>query len=117
LSSVPGATPVRAPAMSPALQARLRAAFHADLPARRAELAGAVANENVDVAGRVLHGLRGSAAYLHEPALHSLCAELESAADHGRWDTVRNGMARLATMLDAFVPEGGSTEKENGTAS
>jgi len=98
------------------LQARLRAAFHADLPARRVELAQAVAQQDFDVAGRVLHGLRGSAAYLHEPALHSLCAELEQAADHGRWDTVRAGMARLTTMLDAFAPAHDPTEKEDGTA-
>jgi HPt (histidine-containing phosphotransfer) domain-containing protein len=76
-----------------------------------------VAQEDADVAGRVLHGLRGSAAYLHEPALHRVCAELESAADTGRWDTVRAGMARLATMLDAFAVADETTEKEDGTTS
>jgi signal transduction histidine kinase/ligand-binding sensor domain-containing protein/CheY-like chemotaxis protein/HPt (histidine-containing phosphotransfer) domain-containing protein len=108
---------VAAPALSTALQARLRGAFHADLPARRRELVDAVEREDFDVAGRVLHGLRGSAAYLQEPALHSLCAELEHAADHGRWDTVRAGMARLTTMLDAFAPAADPMEKEDGTAS
>ena len=98
------------------LQARLRMAFHADLPARRRELAAAVAEEDFDVAGRVLHGLRGSAAYLHEPALHTLCAELELAADNGRWDTVRAGMARLTTMLEAFAPAEDPTERADGTA-
>jgi signal transduction histidine kinase/ligand-binding sensor domain-containing protein/CheY-like chemotaxis protein/HPt (histidine-containing phosphotransfer) domain-containing protein len=109
--------PARTPALSTPLQARLRAAFYHDLPARRAELADAVAQQDVDVAGRVLHGLRGSAAYLHETALHNLCAELESAADHGRWDTVHAGMARLTTMLDAFAVASNPTEKEDGTAS
>ena len=118
--AIPFTPPAAAPGLprvSPALQARLRAAFHADLPARRAELDRAVAQEDADVAGRVLHGLRGSAAYLHEPALHRVCAELESAADTGRWDTVRAGMARLATMLDAFAVADETTEKEDGTTS
>jgi HPt (histidine-containing phosphotransfer) domain-containing protein len=105
------------PQVAPALQARLRAAFRADLSARRAELDRAVAQEDADVAGRVLHGLRGSAAYLHEPALHVVCAELESAADNGRWDTVRAGMPRLAIMLDAFAVADETTEKEDGTTS
>jgi signal transduction histidine kinase/ligand-binding sensor domain-containing protein/CheY-like chemotaxis protein/HPt (histidine-containing phosphotransfer) domain-containing protein len=109
------ATPARAP-VPPSLQARLRAAFHADLPSRRVELAAAVAAQDIDVAGRVLHGLRGSAAYLHEPALHSLCADLELAADNGDWATVRAGMARLTTMLDAFAPADDPTEKADGTA-
>jgi HPt (histidine-containing phosphotransfer) domain-containing protein len=110
------ATPARTPVPS-SLQARLRAAFHADLPSRRVELAVAVAAQDIDVAGRVLHGLRGSAAYLHEPALHSLCADLEFAADNGNWATVRAGMARLTTMLDAFAPADDPTEKADGTAS
>jgi signal transduction histidine kinase/ligand-binding sensor domain-containing protein/CheY-like chemotaxis protein/HPt (histidine-containing phosphotransfer) domain-containing protein len=100
-----------------ALTARLRAAFSADLPARRIELAAAVAREDVEVAGRVLHGLRGSAAYLREEALQLLCAELEMAAENGRWDTVRAGMARLARLLDAFAQRDDRMEKEDGTAS
>ncbi len=110
---------VPAPARTPvpsSLQARLRVAFHADLPSRRIELAAAVAAQDIEVAGRVLHGLRGSAAYLHEPALHSLCADLELAADNGNWATVRAGMARLITMLDAFAPAEDPLEKADGTA-
>lgn len=114
VTEIPMPAPLPVPA---ALQARLRAAFYADLPARRIELASAVASADVDVAGRVLHGLRGSAAYLDEPALHSLCAELEVAADDGRWETVRAGMARLTMMLDAFASAPDAMEKENGTAS
>jgi CheY-like chemotaxis protein len=116
IAPLPGAAP-GLPQVSPALQARLRAAFQADLPARRAELERAVAAADAEVAGRVLHGLRGSAAYLHEPALHGACAELESAADNGRWDTVRAGMARLEMMLDAFAGADEPTEKEDGTTS
>ena len=112
---VPLAQAVAAPPA--ALQARLRAAFYADLPVRRAELAEAVALADAEVAGRVLHGLRGSAAYLHETALQAVCAELELAADDGRWDTVRAGMARLIILLDAFAPADDPTEKADGTAS
>jgi signal transduction histidine kinase/ligand-binding sensor domain-containing protein/DNA-binding NarL/FixJ family response regulator/HPt (histidine-containing phosphotransfer) domain-containing protein len=109
------APPTRTPVPS-SLQARLRAAFLADLPARRVELAASVAQQDVEVAGRVLHGLRGSAAYLHEPTLHSLCAEMETAADNGNWVTVRAGMARLISMLDAFALAEEPTEKADGTA-
>jgi signal transduction histidine kinase/ligand-binding sensor domain-containing protein/DNA-binding NarL/FixJ family response regulator len=107
---------VAAPAPPPPLQARLRAAFIADLPARRIELARAIAQHDAEVAGRVLHGLRGSATYLREPALHSLCTDLELAADKGRWDTVRAGMARLAPMLDVFLQASDTVENKDGTA-
>ena len=108
--------PDAASAAPASLQARLRAAFCADLPARRAELVAAVEQERIEAAGRLLHGLRGSAAYLHEPALHSLCARLELAADQGRWDTVRAGMASLTDMLDTFAPLDDTMEKADGTA-
>ncbi|MCZ6992362.1 Hpt domain-containing protein, partial [Salmonella enterica] len=77
------------------LAARLRAAFAADLPRRRAELAQALDADDLEAAGRVLHGLRGSAAYLGETALGQLCAELEAAADAGDRTRLLAGLARL----------------------
>jgi signal transduction histidine kinase/ligand-binding sensor domain-containing protein/CheY-like chemotaxis protein len=84
------------------LRGRLRAAFAADLPKRRAELAQAMASGGLQDAARVLHGLRGSAGYLGEAELHHLCRELEGAADSGDGDALQAGIARLWPMLDAF---------------
>jgi signal transduction histidine kinase/ligand-binding sensor domain-containing protein/DNA-binding response OmpR family regulator len=84
------------------LKGRLRAAFAADVPKRRAELAAAMEEGELEVAGRVLHGLRGSAGYLGEAELHALCGELERAANTGDSATVGAGLARLFEMLDAF---------------
>jgi CheY-like chemotaxis protein len=86
------------------LAGRLRAAFAADLPRRRAELAQAIEANDLEAAGRVLHGLRGSAAYLGETALGQLCADLEAAADAGDRVRLLAGMARLGVQLAVFQP-------------
>lgn len=97
------APPAAAPAPhGQALRARLCAAFSADLPQRRRELAAALASGDLEAAGRILHGLRGSAAYLAEPALEALCAELETAADAGEHERLLAGLPRLEALLDAF---------------
>ena len=84
------------------LAARLRTAFSADLPRRRAELDAALAQDDFDTVGRVLHGLRGSASHLEEAALEALCAELEAAADAGEGAALRAGLPHLYLLLDAF---------------
>ncbi|MBQ5948615.1 response regulator [Massilia sp. ST3] len=83
------------------LALRLRAAFAADLPRRRAELDAAVQGGDFDTAGRVLHGLRGSASHLGEGAIEQLCAELEAAADARDGARLRAGLAHLAVLLAA----------------
>jgi signal transduction histidine kinase/ligand-binding sensor domain-containing protein/CheY-like chemotaxis protein len=83
-------------------QARVRAAFAADLPRRRAELHAALESGDMEAAGRVLHGLRGSAAHLGEADLATLCARLEEAADAGRPDQVRAGLASLENLLGTY---------------
>jgi len=88
------------------LKARMRSAFGADLPRRRAELETAIAAEDREAAGRLLHGIRGSAAYLDATELHLLCGELELAADQGRWSGVEVAMPRLQRLLAGF--EGGA---------
>ena len=98
---------VQALPASPAVRAdnlglRLRAAFTNDLPRRRAELDAALASDDFEAAGRILHGLRGSATYLAEPALETLCAELEAAADGRDAQRLRAGLPVLAGFLDAF---------------
>ncbi|WP_229451953.1 two-component regulator propeller domain-containing protein [Massilia niastensis] len=85
------------------LAARLRAAFAADLPRRRAELDAAVAAGDADGAGRVLHGLRGSASHLGEAALQQLCADLEAAAAVPDWERLRAGLPRLGVLLAGYV--------------
>jgi CheY-like chemotaxis protein len=84
-----------------ALQARMRAAFAADLPRRRAELEAAMDGGDLEACARVLHGLRGSAAHLGEAALAALCAALEGAADQGRLAELHAAMPRLDTLLAA----------------
>jgi signal transduction histidine kinase/ligand-binding sensor domain-containing protein/DNA-binding response OmpR family regulator len=84
------------------LRSRVRAAFAADLPARRAELEAAIARADADSAGRVLHGLRGSAGYLGASALHALAAELELLADAGEWEALNEVLPRLASLLAEY---------------
>jgi signal transduction histidine kinase/ligand-binding sensor domain-containing protein/CheY-like chemotaxis protein/HPt (histidine-containing phosphotransfer) domain-containing protein len=84
------------------LRTRLRAAFLADLPRRRAELDAALDGGDFDGAGRVLHGMRGSAGYLDATGLVALCGELQALADANRLDAVRAGLPRLAAMLAQF---------------
>jgi signal transduction histidine kinase/ligand-binding sensor domain-containing protein/CheY-like chemotaxis protein/HPt (histidine-containing phosphotransfer) domain-containing protein len=96
----PPATTTAAPAAS--LQDRMRNAFAADLPRRRAELQAALDGGDVDAAGRLLHGMRGSAGYLGEDALHALCGELEREADGGRLDSVRGCLPQLLALLERF---------------
>jgi HPt (histidine-containing phosphotransfer) domain-containing protein len=81
------------------LKGRMRGAFQADLPRRRAELDAALADGDLDAAGRLLHGMRGSAGYLDEGALYQLCGELERAADAGRLQQLREGMPHLLELL------------------
>lgn len=102
-------TPAPDPASDPdgradGLRSRLRAAFAADLPRRRAELDAALDRGDLAAAGRVLHGLRGSAAHLGETALAQLCAELEAAADAGERERLAAGSVRLQVRLAAFLP-------------
>jgi signal transduction histidine kinase/ligand-binding sensor domain-containing protein/DNA-binding response OmpR family regulator len=85
------------------LKARMRAAFVGDLPSRRADLEAAIAAREHLEAGRLLHGMRGSAAYLDARELHLLCGELEAAADQHRWDVLDAGLARLRNLLDHFA--------------
>jgi signal transduction histidine kinase/ligand-binding sensor domain-containing protein/CheY-like chemotaxis protein len=84
------------------LRSRVRAAFAADLPARRAELEAAVARADADSAGRVLHGLRGSAGYLGASTLHALSGDLELLADAGDWEAVNDALPRLAALLAEY---------------
>ncbi len=84
------------------LKDRMRAAFAQDVPSRAAELAAAIEAGDADETGRLLHGIKGSAAYLDEGALHVLCADMEAAADACDWGVIEAGWPRLRVMLDAF---------------
>jgi CheY-like chemotaxis protein len=84
------------------LKGRMRAAFVADLPRRRSELDAALAAGDPEACGRLLHGMRGSAGYLGEAALHQLCTELEREADGGRLEQVRARLPELLGLLARF---------------
>ncbi|TQK10510.1 two-component regulator propeller domain-containing protein [Herbaspirillum sp. SJZ107] len=95
--------PAPAPAPAPTgLHERMRSAFTADLPRRRAELQAALGAGDLDAAGRLLHGMRGSAGYLGEDGLHALCGELEREADGGRLHSVRRRLPQLLALLARF---------------
>jgi CheY-like chemotaxis protein len=84
------------------LKGRMRAAFAADLPRRRAELDAAMAAGDQEACGRLLHGMRGSAGYLGEAELHQLCSELEREADGGHLERVAARLPELLGMLARF---------------
>ena len=88
------------------LQRRIRAAFVADLEGRLQELDVALAAQDQDGAGRLLHGLKGSAAYLDETELHMLCTEMEAAADGGRWTQVALHLPQLRALLAQIAVSG-----------
>ncbi|MET0265640.1 MAG: ATP-binding protein, partial [Duganella sp.] len=85
------------------LKARLRSAFRQDAPLRLADLEQALAEGDRDTAGRLLHGMKGSAGYLGEQELQALCGELEPYADQGAWQQIEPAMPRLRTLLAAIV--------------
>ncbi len=97
------APPHNAGRRSSDLKARMRAAFVADLPGRRTDLEAAVAARDQFEAGRLLHGMRGSAAYLDARELHALCGELEAGADARQWEQVEAGLPQLRVLLDHFA--------------
>jgi CheY-like chemotaxis protein len=103
-SALPERQPQRAPGeAADALRLRLRDAFISDLPPRLDELDAALAAADADAAGRIFHGMKGSAAYLDETELHNLCAELERAADRALWPAIRHKLPRLHQMLSRIV--------------
>ena len=96
------AAAMNAPTRPNDLKERMRGAFTADLPGRLAELEAAIERADHDCAGRVFHGIKGSAAYLEESELQLLCSELEKAADESRWSDIHGGMPGLRVLLSTF---------------
>ena len=103
VGSGPAQAPLQRGRRAGDLPARLRAAFAADLPRRRAELCAALAADDLETAGRIVHGLRGSASHLGEPQLQELCAELEAAADAGDRTRLSAGLPHLEAALEAML--------------
>ena len=93
-----------APRRNADLQQRMRAAFAADVPQRRAELLAAIEHRDHDAAGRLLHGIKGSAAYLEADQLHRLCGELECFADAQEWGRIVGALPELERLLAPFWP-------------
>ena len=82
------------------LKVRLRTAFRQDVPGRLAELERVLAQRDGDAAGRLLHGMKGSAGYLEEQELQALCGELEQDADCGRFQSIYDALPRLRALLE-----------------
>ncbi|TFW17780.1 two-component regulator propeller domain-containing protein [Duganella callida] len=81
------------------LKSRLRSAFNQDAPLRMADLERALAQRDRDAAGRLLHGMKGSAGYLEEQELQALCGDLELEADHGNWAQLEAALPQLRRLL------------------
>ncbi|MBB3119586.1 hybrid sensor histidine kinase/response regulator [Pseudoduganella violacea] len=88
------------------LDRRLLDAFLADLPERLAELDAAIAAADADAAGRLFHGLKGSAGYLELSELQALAGELERAADRALWAAVTAKLPRLRELLQQLAAGG-----------
>jgi signal transduction histidine kinase/ligand-binding sensor domain-containing protein/DNA-binding NarL/FixJ family response regulator/HPt (histidine-containing phosphotransfer) domain-containing protein len=80
------------------LKQRIRLAFAADVGPRLGELERAVALRDGETAAVLLHGLKGSAAYLDEDELQRLCAQLELAADLAEWPSLEAALPRLRRL-------------------
>jgi CheY-like chemotaxis protein len=80
------------------LKQRIRVAFAADAGPRLGELERAVALRDGETAAVLLHGLKGSAAYLEEDELQRLCAQLELAADLANWPALEAALPRLRRL-------------------
>lgn len=88
------------------LKSRLRRAFAGDVPGRLAELEQAMLRLDHETAGRLLHGFKGSAAYLEELELQALCSELEVAADQQQWTVLQLALPALRQLLANFETAG-----------
>lgn len=88
------------------LRSRLRHAFAGDVPGRMEELEKAMLIHDHETAGRLLHGFKGSAAYLEERELQMLCSELESAADQQQWTVLQLALPALRQLLAKFETAG-----------
>jgi HPt (histidine-containing phosphotransfer) domain-containing protein len=53
----------------------------------------------------LLHGIKGSAAYLEQAELVQLCDQLERAADQGDWASLDAALPRLRALLGACAAE------------
>ncbi len=98
----PGAPSAPAEDRAALLQARMRAAFTADLPRRRAQLRAAVEGGDMEAAASVLHGLRGSAAHLGADQVAVLCGVLEGAAERCAAAELRAALPVLDALLETF---------------
>jgi signal transduction histidine kinase/DNA-binding response OmpR family regulator len=96
-------SPYRKAHQSAELKMRLRTAFAGDFPNRMVQLEKALLEFDHDAAGRLLHGIKGSAAQLGELELSELCAELELAADQNEWPALVLAMNRLRQILANFT--------------
>ncbi|NML62098.1 response regulator [Massilia sp. RP-1-19] len=81
---------------------RIRAAFAADVPARRAELEAAIGTRDHEAAARLLHGMKGSAGHLRAAGLHALCGKMETAADARDWNAIGLALPRLYALLGDY---------------
>jgi signal transduction histidine kinase/DNA-binding response OmpR family regulator len=87
-------------AVAEAFKRQMRGSFVDDIKSKQAQLASVLAARDCDAAGRLFHGIRGSAGYLDLEELSALCSVLEPAADRGDWTMVEEALPRLLALLN-----------------
>jgi signal transduction histidine kinase/DNA-binding NarL/FixJ family response regulator len=107
-AALAGAAPAAAPGpgffdLPPALRDRLRAEFVRELPARRTELAAAVAAADWPRARAAAHYLRNSALVVQAGTLFEACTALEAAAIAQDSAGTAEAWPRCRAALDALV--------------
>ena len=71
------------------LLSRMRQSFVQDWPLRETQLEQALQAHDQECAARILHGLKGSLAYLDcSLSLQNQCGTMEQDADHGHWPSL-----------------------------
>jgi HPt (histidine-containing phosphotransfer) domain-containing protein len=86
-----------------ALVAKLLGTFVAHAPQRRAELAAAVTERDLEALERAVHSLRSGAAMIGAGELSELAGKLEDLAGEGDLEGVLAAMPGLEARFDSLV--------------
>ncbi len=92
-----------APPPASPIESRLEEIFRATLPDRLQELNSALNRGDLAELGRLFHGLRGSAGYVHAQALADQANDLERLSDQGELDEVHTRLPRFFSELSVWL--------------
>lgn len=72
---------------------------------RLSQIDGGMAANDIDPVERGVHSLKSSAANVGAEAVSSIAQEMETAAENGDWDSVRDLRPKLGDALDGALAE------------